>query len=77
MVLVDTSVLINFFKGISNDQTKKFEYLIVNNIPFGINSFIYQEILQGARTEKEFNTLDEYLSTQSFYSLFDLIRHYL
>lgn len=69
MILVDTSVLISFFKGIENEKTEKFENILINNIPFGINSFIYQEILQGASSEKEFKKLKEFLGSQKFYSL--------
>ncbi len=69
MVLVDTSVLINYFKGNLNEKTNLFEEILQNNLQFGINNFIYQEILQGAATEKEFNILKEYLSSQLFYEL--------
>lgn len=69
MILVDTSVLIPFLKGIENEKTRKFEELIEKNIPFGINNYIYQEVLQGARSEKEFRILEEYLSSQIFYEL--------
>jgi len=71
MILVDTSVLIDYLKGIDNEKTEKFEYVLERNIPFGINKFIYQEILQGAKNEKEFNKLKEYLDTQIFYELSD------
>ncbi|AIS53339.1 PilT protein domain-containing protein [Thermoanaerobacter kivui] len=69
MILVDTSVLISFLKGIENEQVKKLEEIIQNNIPFGINNFIYQELLQGTKTENEFNSIKEYLGTQKFYNL--------
>ena len=69
MILVDTSVLINYFKGINNYKTEKFEEILKNGIIFGINNFIYQEILQGASTEKEFKLLNQYLSSQKFYEL--------
>jgi hypothetical protein len=69
MVLVDTSVLINYFKGNLNEKTNLFEEILQRNLQFGINNFIYQEILQGAATEKEFNILKEYLSSQLFYEL--------
>jgi hypothetical protein len=42
-----------------------------NSIPFGINPFIYQEVLQGAKTEKDFQRLKKYLETQIFYNLKD------
>ncbi len=63
---MDTSVLINYFKGNLNEKTNLFEEILQSNLQFGINNFIYQEILQGAATEKEFNILKEYLSSQLF-----------
>ncbi len=69
MILVDTSVLIDFFKGKENGGVAKFEKILAGKIPWGITSFIYQEILQGAAGEKEFCTLKEYLDTQIFYEL--------
>ncbi|MEW6621796.1 MAG: PIN domain nuclease [Bacillota bacterium] len=69
MILVDSSVLINFFRGVENEQTRKFELVLQRGIPFGINGIIYQELLQGAKSDKELKMLDEYLSTQVFYKL--------
>lgn len=69
MVLVDTSVLIDFFKGKSTPQTQKFEDLERYQIPYGICDLIYQEILQGARSDKEFKQLVSYLSTLPFFQL--------
>jgi predicted nucleic acid-binding protein len=69
MLLVDTSVLIDYLRGLKNIITERFQYVLDNNIPFGINSLIYQEILQGVKTEKDFNTVKKYLDTQRFYSL--------
>jgi len=67
MILVDTSVLINFFKGVKSQSAEKFRSVLVQKIPFGINYFIYQEVLQGAKSEKEYNNLKKYLSTQHFF----------
>lgn len=72
MVLVDTSVLIDFLKDIDNSATEKFNTLEENKIPFGITSLIYQEVLQGASSENAFNSLKEYLSSQTFYDPIDL-----
>lgn len=69
MVLVDTSVLIDYLKDIDNEPTTKFQSILDSGIPYGINSFIYQELLQGVKTEKAFNELKEYLDTQRFYRL--------
>jgi predicted nucleic acid-binding protein len=71
LVLVDTSVLIAYFKGIENPSTSRFQYILDNAIPFGITPLIYQELLQGAKSEKEFALLKEYLDTQKIYSLKD------
>lgn len=69
MVLIDTSVLIDYLKGVSNQFSDKVDNIINNNIPFGINNFIYQEILQGAKNETEFLKLKSTLSSLHFYSL--------
>jgi len=67
MYLIDTSVLIDFFKGKETKQSQKLEKIIRNQIPFGISIFTYQELLQGAKDEKEFEKLKKYLSTQKIY----------
>ena len=71
MVLVDTSVMIGYLQGKENDAVLRFQYILDNNIPFGINSLIYQEVLQGVRTQKDFDKTKKYLDTQRFYSLKD------
>ncbi len=71
MILVDTSVLIDYLKGIKNSATEKLQFIFDAGIYFGINSFIYQELLQGVKTEKEFAELKAYLETQIFYELKD------
>lgn len=71
MILIDTSVLIDYFKGIQNHAADKLQFILDSGIPFGINGFIYQELLQGTKTEKEFNELKTYLGTQIFYDLKD------
>jgi hypothetical protein len=67
MILVDTSVLIDFFKGIENEPCNKFKTILTQQIPFGITPFVYQEILQGAKSQKEFNLLQKYLGSQTFF----------
>ena len=69
MILVDTSVLINFFRGRETAGTKYLEGLISGEKSFCINEFVYQEILQGAKDEKEFATLKSYLGVLPMYSL--------
>lgn len=67
MILVDTSVLIDFFQGNENRGTDHFRDILESEFPFGITSLIYQEVLQGAKSEKEYETLRMYLSSQRFF----------
>ena len=67
MILADTSVLIDFLKGNKTESGEKFKSILQQGIPFGINSFIFQEVLQGAKSEKEYRLLRQYLETQRFY----------
>ena len=76
MILVDTSTLIQFFKGGDTESSRQFNHILQKGIPFGINSFIFQEVLQGAGSEREFWTLKNYLQTQRFYHLRDLIESF-
>lgn len=48
----------------------------MQEMPFGITSFIYQEVLQGAGSEKEYRKLKTYLSTQRFYHPEDPVDSY-
>jgi predicted nucleic acid-binding protein len=69
MILVDTSVLVDYFKGAENKATQTLDYIIDVGMPYGINDFIYQELLQGSRTTEEFQKLKEYLESLPFYYL--------
>lgn len=69
MILVDTSVLINYLKDQKTEAVKQFEYILEKTLPYGINTFIYQEILQGAKTNKEYNILKEYFEIIPLYHL--------
>ena len=76
MILVDTSVLIDFFKGNSNRAVRDLKEILKRQIPFGISSVIYQEVLQGAKNKKEFDLLNEYLSTQYFFNPLNQVTSY-
>ena len=69
MILVDTSVLIDYLKGTENKFVSLFDEIIDKHIPYGICEFIYQEVLQGSKTIAEFSTLKEYFETIPFYYL--------
>ena len=69
MILIDTSILIGYFKGLRGEPYDKLDSLIDQNIPIGICNQVYQEVLQGAKNEKEFELLKEYLNTMDIYDL--------
>ncbi|MDR2171047.1 MAG: PIN domain nuclease [Planctomycetaceae bacterium] len=69
MIIVDTSILIGYFKGMEIPPYDKMDFIIDNDIPYGINNHIYLELLQGSRNESEYDILKEYLSTLPFYEL--------
>ena len=67
--MVDTSILIGYLKGLKGEPYDRLDRLIDLNIPIGICNQVYQEVLQGAKNEKEFNILKEYLSMMDVYDL--------
>jgi predicted nucleic acid-binding protein len=69
VILVDTSVLIGYLKKASGIPYEKMDYIIDNDIPYGICNYVYQELLQGSRDKQEYKLLKEYLDTLSFYDL--------
>jgi predicted nucleic acid-binding protein len=69
MVLVDTSVFIGYFRKLNGVSGDKLDYIIDNDLPYGICNYVYQELLQGARNKREYALLKEYLSTLPFYDL--------
>lgn len=71
MVLVDTSVLIDYLKNVEDKFSNALNILIENHYPIGINNFIYMEILQGAKSPKEYEILKKYMSQFHFYELKD------
>ena len=69
MILVDTSVIIAYLKNQNIRSVEQFEYILDKSLPYGINTFIHQEVLQGAKTNKEYNLLKEYFETIPLYHL--------
>jgi predicted nucleic acid-binding protein len=67
MILVDTSVLIDFLKDRRNPQTEKLDAVIDSGFPYGFTELIYQEVLQGARTPGDERRLRAYMDTQTIY----------
>jgi predicted nucleic acid-binding protein len=69
MILIDTSVLIGYLKGLKGEPYEKLDSIIDQNIPFGICNHVYQEVLQGAKDDVEFGVLKTYLNMMIFYDL--------
>jgi hypothetical protein len=65
VILVDTSVLIPFLRGSDTAATRYLARALGEKIETFLAPIIVQEVLQGARDEKEWRALDAYLSTQT------------
>lgn len=50
--------------------------LLDQRLPYGITGVIYQEVLQGASSERDFRHLHDYFGTQRFYHPTDSVRSY-
>ena len=76
MFLVDTSVWVDYLRGISTPSVEKFQRILDETRPFGITSLIYQEVLQGTDSDVSFARLDAYLRSQRFYHSEDPLTTY-
>lgn len=68
MVLVDTSVWIDYFLGKNNKQTRILDSLF-NTERICIGDLIITEILQGFRTKKEITSANQIISSLEYYDL--------
>jgi len=64
VIVVDSSVLIGFLRGQTSPAIELLENLELENAPFGVPGVCYQEVLQGAKDQKEWKLLDNYLGSQ-------------
>lgn len=71
MVLVDTSVWIDFLRQRSTEAVARFKKILAEEQSFGITSVIYQELLQGVDSDASFGRLALFLRTQTFYHPLD------
>lgn len=67
MILVDTSVWIDWLRGRDTAAMAVLDRVLANGTPFGIAGVIYQEILQGADSPTSFQRLADYFGSQRFY----------
>jgi len=68
MILVDTSILLDYFRGRDTDGVERFDEVQDKSLTFGISDYTYAELLQGCATQKEFKSLQHCLDTQRFYT---------
>jgi predicted nucleic acid-binding protein len=70
MILVDTSVWINHFNGLTNPQTQFLANSLESNPKkIAINATIYQEVLQGAKSDSHFHVYQIVLDNTKFLQL--------
>ena len=64
MIVVDTSVLIDFLRGAATAGAERLRKLEDQETPFALPAICCQEVLQGAKDVKEWDLLLSYLETQ-------------
>jgi predicted nucleic acid-binding protein len=62
MILVDSSVWIDYFRGAATPQTDRLESLLGTE-PLAIGDLILVEVLQGFSTDRDFNLAKKLLAT--------------
>jgi len=65
VILVDTSVLVPFLRGRETEATRLLARALADDVEVFLSPIVVQEILQGARDEREWGALDAYLSSQA------------
>jgi len=68
MVLVDSSVWVDFFNGIASDEVEQLDALLGVE-PVAIGDFILTEVLQGFRSDSDYYSASELLSSLTQYDL--------
>ena len=66
MIIVDSSVWIDYFNGHDTAETKQLD-LLLGIEPIAIGDIILTEVLQGFRQDKDFNTAKNLLSSLTIF----------
>ncbi len=69
MIMVDTSVWIDYFNGANNKETDILDNALIEG-DVVIGDLILLEILQGFRTDKDYNKAQKILATLDQYEMF-------
>ena len=68
VILVDSSVWVDFLRGISTPQAEKLDSLL-GEIPLAVGDLILTEVLQGCTSDREFNDVRRLLSSLTVVTL--------
>jgi len=68
MILVDTSVWIDYFNGLETQETSLLDIALIND-EVAIGDLILLEILQGFRSDKDYKTAKEHLMALHQFSM--------
>lgn len=68
MILVDTSVWVDFLRGVNSRERRALHRLIEDGEDVAITGIILTEILQGIKEDKDSQTLKDYLLEFTLYS---------
>jgi predicted nucleic acid-binding protein len=77
MIVVDTSVLISYLQGQKSKACNYLREIEDSRIPYAIPNICIQEVLQGAKDEKSWKILNEYLLLQSIVPPKDQVQSYV
>ena len=69
MILVDTSIWIDYFNGIENKETNILDTALIDGT-VAIGDMIAMEILQGFRSDQDYNKAKKSLATLEQYEMF-------
>lgn len=71
MILIDSSVWIDYFNGLDTPQTSKLDMLLGVE-PLGIGDLILIEVLQGFRIDKDYEIAKQLLTSLSIFNMLNM-----
>jgi predicted nucleic acid-binding protein len=77
LILVDTSVLVDFFAGRQTAAVGHLDRLLSTNAPYYVTPVVVQELLQGARDEVQWRRLRSYLTSLLMVDVRDRVESYV
>jgi len=69
MILVDTSVLVDWTRKGDNSMKKAFEDVVLGFIPYRVSVLTYQELMQGTRSDAERAKIKEFIDEETILHL--------